>query len=82
MSGRRAIVLGAVLVMGGLGGLYLGAFHAWVAGGPPTANPEWHLRWAYVFLAGGVCSLVGLTALAWQWRREIKEGFDKLTGAV
>ena len=43
-------------------------FHAWVAGGPPTDYPEWHLHWAGVYLAVGAALLLLGALLLWLLR--------------
>ena len=60
--------LGLGCIAGGLWALKLALFHGWVASGPPTDYPEWHLHWAGVFLAlaAGLVLLGGL--LLWLLR--------------
>jgi hypothetical protein len=60
-------------------------FHAWVAGGPPSANPEAHWDWSIRFLIAGIASItialliVRKTLGGWAlWSRPIRNWFKGL----
>ena len=63
------LLSGAGLLVLGLWFLHLAAFHAWLAGGPPSPHPEWHRRWATRFFALACAGLAGSAWTLWRARR-------------
>lgn len=61
------------LVLASLPLLNLTAYHVWGASGPPSWNPEWHLKWANRFGALWLCIIV-LAALSIFWLRPKNKG--------
>ncbi len=78
----KATLLVVALVVGGLWSLNLWLFHSWLAGGPPTPNPEWHLAWSYVFLAIGLACLGGAGRITWQRRAAVKGWLESLVEGI
>jgi hypothetical protein len=59
----------AVLLLASLYFARLAAFHAWAAGGPPTANPEWHSLWAGRFAWITVGLIAAAIGVVWLLRK-------------
>ena len=55
------------------------AFNAWLSWGPPTATPEWHRRWSYVFAIASLASFTGSLIVLRRARRELPRPTDLLT---
>ena len=45
--------------------LNLSMFHLWAGSGPPTSNPEWHIRWGYFFLGMSFGALFACFGTLW-----------------
>jgi hypothetical protein len=74
MTNRPAIqairwVSAAVLLLAALYFANLTAYHTWLAGGPPTPNPEWHAVWAERFLLTTVALAIAAAAVVWFLRK-------------
>jgi hypothetical protein len=58
-----------VLTLAALFCYYLSLFQSWLAGGPPTPNPEWHRAWSGRYFYAGSACMVAAAVVAWRrWR--------------
>lgn len=62
LTGRELLLCLALVAVALYAG-NLAAFHAWAGSGPPTDRPEWHLRWAAVFIGVAVVAVIGIGAV-------------------
>lgn len=45
------------------------AFHWWVSGGPPSANPEWHRMWGNRVFGMSAAAFFLAAVIVWRFRR-------------
>ena len=62
--------LSIVMLVAALGFLYASAFHAWAGLGPPSPNPESHIRWSNRFFWLAMLSIAGTIVAMWKPRRK------------